>query len=348
MEEVRRLSRARVLDKPATIKDVARVAGVSFATVSRVINNSKPVDEPTRTRVLQAVAELRYMPNTLARGLQTRQTYSLGVMLPEIGTSIMAQIVGGIESYARQRGYTILLMTTSTDPTRELECLSMMRQQQVDGVIWVAAMFTPLHEEWLRHHELRIVALGQDFSAHGLPSLIVDNHRAAYEATRHLLSRGHRKIAMIAGKSQDRSVGLRRLHGFEDALLDAGISLDSSLVTTGSVASQRSGYDAMAQLVEHHPTAVLAASDTLAIGAMQLLLERGLSIPEDISIMGFDDLDVAAHPLMRLSTVAFDFTGIGQEAVRTLIEPLKEKAEAVPGVQSWPHRLVLRDSVRQL
>lgn len=353
-EGVRPMSRARIPDKPATIKDVARVAGVSFSTVSRVVNNSKPVDEPTRERVLQAIEELRYAPNTLARGLQTRQSRCLGVMLPEIGSSGAAQILEGAESCARQAGYTLLLMTTAANTTREVECFSILRQQQIDGVLWAAATYTDAHRDWREHHALPTVVLAQDFSSYGLPSVLVDNYHAAYDATSHLIAHGHRRIAMITGDLNDRAVGLDRLRGFQDALAAHGVPLDPDLVVSGDVsphgrdvASQGSGYEAMARLITHRPTAVLAASDNLAIGAMQCLLEQGLSIPGDVSVMGFDDLDIAAHPMLRLSTVAFDFHELGVLAARTLIDAL-HGVEKIPPVQLYPYRLVLRDTVRRL
>ncbi|MFC3831612.1 MULTISPECIES: LacI family DNA-binding transcriptional regulator [Deinococcus] len=343
------MARVRVAQpsKPATIKDVARVAGVSFSTVSRVVNNSKPVDEPTRLRVLEAIDHLRYVPNTLARGLQTRQSRCLGIMLPEIGSSGAAQIVKGAEDRARQAGFTLLLMTTAADDRREVECLSTMRQQQIDGVIWVAASYTALHDQWLGHHAMPAVVIAQDFSTHGLPSVVVDNERAAFDATRHLIEQGHTRIAMITADLADHAVGQARRRGFELALSAHQLTLDPALVTSGDVSSHDSGYAAMERLLPLAPSAVLAASDILAIGAMQAILERGLSIPGDLSVMGFDDLDIAAHPALRLSTVALDFSELGQIAARTLIHSLSGEG-SVPLVQTLPHRLVLRDTVRHL
>ena len=349
--EVRPTSRVHTPNKPATIKDVARVAGVSFSTVSRVVNNSKPVDEPTRARVLQAIEELRYVPNTLARGLQTRQTRCLGMMIPEIGSSGAAKFLEGAESCVREGGYTMLLMTTDGSTARELKCFSILRQQQIDGLLWVAATFTDAHQEWQHHHTLPTVVLAQDFSAYSLPSVLVDNYHAAYDATEYLISNGHRHIAMITGDLNDQAVGVDRFQGFQDALAAHDIQLDPDLVVSSEherdVASPQSGYQAMARLISHQPTAVLAASDNLAIGAMQFLLEQKLSIPGDVSVMGFDDLDIAAHPLVRLSTVAFNFYELGALAARTLLDALHGE-KAVPPVQLSPYRLVLRDTVRNL
>lgn len=341
------MSSSRGATKPATIKDVARVAGVSFATVSRVVNNSKPVDEPIRSRVLDAIEQLRYVPNSHARTLQTRQSRCLGVMLPEIGSSGAAQALKGAEECARQAGYTILLMTTSSNTAREIECLSIMRQQQIDGVLWVAATYTETHREWWEHHALPTVVIAQDFSVHGLPSVLVDNYHAAGEATGHLLQRGHRRIAMITGNPDDRAVGLDRIRGYQDALKARHLQEDPALIVQADVASQRSGYEAMSRLIAQRPTAVLAASDTLAIGAMQFLLEHGLSIPGDMSVMGFDDLDIAAHPMLRLSTVSFDFYGLGVLAARTLIAALQGAEHLLP-IQTVPYHLVLRDTVRSI
>ncbi|WP_255807780.1 LacI family DNA-binding transcriptional regulator [Deinococcus sp. KNUC1210] len=220
------MSRVRSQDKPATIKDVARVAGVSFSTVSRVVNNSKPVDELTRARVLQAIEELRYVPNTLARGLQTRQTRCLGMMLPEIGSSGAAKLLEGAESCVREAGYTMLLMTTDAATARELECFSILRQQQIDGLLWVAATYTDAHRDWQQHHALPTVVVAQDFSSYSLPSVLVDNYHAAYDAAEYLIANGHRRIAMITGDLNDQAVGVDRYRGFLDALAAHSIALE--------------------------------------------------------------------------------------------------------------------------
>jgi LacI family transcriptional regulator len=335
---------SRPRGKAPTIKDVARLAGVSFATVSRVVNDSKPVNEPTRERVRQAIDALNYVPNSLARGLQTQESRTLGMILPEIGSSGAAQILQGAEDAARAAGFSMMLMNTAAAVRRELESLSMLLERQVDGAIWVAARFTPEHATWLERHALPIVALAQDFHAYGVPSVLVDNHGAAQEATEFILGRGHRRVAMIAADPTDLAVGRDRRLGYEAALRAHGLDVAPELVVDADVSSQESGYAAMARLDRHAPTAVLAASDLLAMGAMRYQLERGRSIPGDVSIMGFDDLDVASHPAMRLTTVAFDFVELGALATRTLIEAI-ERPGATPEARRVPHRLIVRDSV---
>lgn len=330
--------------KAPTIKDVARLAGVSFATVSRVVNDSKPVNEPTRERVLHAIDVLNYVPNSLARGLQTQESRMLGMIMPEIGSSGAAQILQGAEDAARAAGFAMMLMNTAAAVRRELESLSMLLERQVDGAIWVAARFTPDHAIWLERHRVPIVALAQDFHTLGVPSVLVDNHGAAREATEFILGRGHRRVAMIAADPTDLAVGRDRRLGYEAALRVQGLEVDLELVVEADVSSQQSGYDAMARLDRHAPTAVLAASDLLAMGAMRYQLERGRSIPGDVSIMGFDDLDVASHPAMRLTTIAFDFVELGALATRTLIEAI-EHPGATAEARIVPHRLIVRDSV---
>ena len=331
-------------DHGATIKDVARVAGVSFSTVSRVVNQSKPVNEETRLRVLSAIRELNYVPNGLARGLQMRESRTLGVIMPEIGSSGAAQILQGAENVARISGFTMMLMNTAASVQRELASLSILLQRQVDGAIWVAARFSDDHARWLERHRIPLVALAQDFTAHGLASVLVDNHGAARDATELILSRGHRRVAMIAADPDDFAVGRERLRGFRETLAAHGVADDDVAVVHGDVSSQDSGYQAMARLDAHRPTAVLAASDILAMGAMRHLLEHGRSIPGDVSIMGFDDLDVASHPAMRLTTVALDFVELGAVATRTLVASI-ERPDASPERRVVPHRVVVRDTV---
>ncbi len=338
----------RETDRPSgrapTIKDVARLAGVSFATVSRVVNDSKPVDHTTRQRVLHAIETLNYVPNSLARGLQKQESRLLGMVMPEIGSSGAAQILQGAEVAAGSAGFAMILTNTSAGVRRELESLSMLLERQADGVIWVAARFTPDHAAWLQRHRLPIVALAQDFRAYGISSVLVDNHGAAREATEFILAQGHRRIAMIAADPTDLAVGRDRRSGYEAALRSHGLDVEEALVVQGDVSSQQSGYDAMARLDPHAPTAVLAASDLLAMGAMRYSLERNRTIPGDVSIMGFDDLDIASHPALRLSTVAFDFVELGAVATRTLIDVI-EHPTASTTTRVVPHRLVIRDSV---
>lgn len=336
--------RQRPKERVATIKDVARLAGVSFATVSRVVNDSKPVNDATRQRVLGAIRELNYVPNGLARGLQTRESRTLGVILPEIGSSGAAQILHGAEGVARAAGFSVMLMNTAASVERELASLSNLLQRQVDGAIWVAARFTPEHARWIERHGVPLVALAQDFTAHGLPSVLVDNRVAARDATELLLSHGHRRVAMIAADPDDLAVGRDRWLGFRETLAGHGVADDEIAVVHGDVSSQEAGYEAMARLDAHRPTAVLAASDLLAMGAMRYLLEHDRSIPGDVSIMGFDDLDVASHPAMRLTTVALDFVELGARATRTLIDAI-ERPGGGPEANVVPHRVVERDTV---
>lgn len=336
--------RSKSENRPATIKDVARLASVSYSTVSRVVNDSKPVSEPTRQRVLDAVRELNYVPNGMARSLQMRESRTLGVMIPEIGSSGAAQILEGAESVARAAGFAVMLMNTAAGAHRELESFSHLLQRQVDGIVWVAARFTEAHGKWFERHRLPTVVLAQDFIEFGLPSVLVDNEGAARHATEFIIERGHTRIAMISGDPDDRAVGRGRRRGYEAALEEQGIPRTPELVVQADVSSEESGYRAMARLASHEPTAVLAASDILAMGAMRFALEQGWRIPDDLSIMGFDDLDIASHPALRLSTVAFDFVELGSTATRTLLASI-ERPGASPTRHLVPHRVVERDTV---
>ena len=325
-----------------SIADVAARAGVSVATVSRVLNGHTNVRQPTREKVLAAVAVSGYRINELARNLRTAESRLLLTMVPDFGNPFYAAIVRGIDSVARQNGYFMLLCDTGADPLRERSYFDLLRGRRADGAICLdpAAVQKALAEE---ASALPWVACCEFDPAAGVPYVGIDNHAAAGDVVRYLVGRGHRKIALI-NSGHGYLYGRQRFEGYRDALVAAGIEahpawqieLDSLDYTAGEAAARQ-----LAALGADRPTAVFAVSDTLAIGVINGLRGAALSVPEDVAVVGFDDIAVAAHIDPPLTTVAQPMREIGERLVRMILDIL-EGGVTNPASITLPHRLVLR------
>lgn len=327
-----------------SIADVAARAGVSVATVSRVLNGHTNVRQPTREKVLAAVAVSGYRINELARNLRTAESRLLLTMVPDFGNPFYAAIVRGIDSVARQNGYFMLLCDTGADPLRERSYFDLLRGRRADGAICLdpAAVQKALAEE---ASALPWVACCEFDPAAGVPYVGIDNHAAAGDVVRYLVGRGHRKIALI-NSGHGYLYGRQRFEGYRDALVAAGIEahpawqieLDSLDYTAGEGAARQ-----LAALGADRPTAVFAVSDTLAIGVINGLRGAALSVPADVAVVGFDDIAVAAHIDPPLTTVAQPMQELGETAAHLLLKRLREPEAQVAGVL-LPHQLILRRS----
>ncbi len=332
------------LNEDVSIADVADQAGVSVATVSRVLNGHTNVRAPTRERVLAAVAASGYQVNELARNLRTAESRLLLTMVPDFGNPFYAAIVRGIDSVARQNGYFMLLCDTGADPGRERSYFDLLRGRRADGAICLdpAAIQKALVEE---ASALPWVACCEFDPAAGVPYVGIDNHRAAGDAVRHLIERGHRRIALI-NSGRGYLYGRARFEGYRGALHAAGIDADAAWQIDLDSLDYADGEAAARQLMtlgKNRPTAIFAVSDTLAIGAIKGTRGVGLRVPDDVSVIGFDDIAVAAQIDPPLTTVAQPMKELGETAARLLLQRLRDPDADVPGVL-LPHRLILRRS----
>jgi DNA-binding LacI/PurR family transcriptional regulator len=323
-----------------TIYDVARLAGVSTATVSRALNGTGQIAAGTRRTIEAAVEQLGYRPNTIARSLVTKSTQTIALLLPEITNPFYAQLVGGIQKAALAARHTMLLCTTEGDPTREEQYLSLLRSKQVDGAL-VDGLVLPNHRIARVAEGFPIVCLDRDIDSPSVPLVQVDNRRGAYLATQHLLSLGHTRIAHVAGV-RDLRISEQRVAGYRDALAAAGLPADPGLVATGSF-TEEGGYTAMQSLLDSGATAVFAANDLSALGAMHALSASGRRVPGDVSVVGFDDVRLAAFTSPPLTTVRQPAREIGERATRLLLELTKGRTIAQP-VHLLEPQLVVRGS----
>ncbi|ALP62270.1 MULTISPECIES: LacI family DNA-binding transcriptional regulator [Paraburkholderia] len=334
---------ARAASEGLSIAGVAEQAGVSVATVSRVLNGHSNVRPATRDKVLAAVSTSGYRVNELARNLRTAESRLLLTMVPDVGNPFYAEVIRGIDSVARQHGYFMLLCDTGADAGRERSYFDLLRRRRADGAICLdpATVQQALAEE---SNALPWVACCEFDSSVGVPYVGIDNYRAAGDAVRHLLARGHRRIALI--NSDDHYLyAQQRQQGYLDALRDAGIAVDERWRQNVNSLDYEAGASAAALLMTQTdaPTAIFAVSDTLAIGVIAGLRSVGKRVPDDVAVAGFDDISLAAQIDPPLTTIAQPMRELGETAARLLLQRLANPREHVPGVL-LPHRLVVRKS----
>ncbi|KHE72228.1 LacI family DNA-binding transcriptional regulator [Halobacillus sp. BBL2006] len=330
-----------------TIQDVAKAANVSIATVSRVLNNQPGFSEKTKTKVLEAIEELGYQPNAIARGLVNRNSGTIGVLFPSVSGLLSAEVLHGIEARAHEQGYSVIVCNTAADPVKTLKYIQLLSEKRVDGLVFVSEEVT---EEYYKAFERMGVpvslVLTQSYK-YPLPFVKVDDSHAAYTATRHLIESGHEKIGMISGNPNDILAGMGRIEGFKRALLEAGLPYSDSLVEKSSSFTYEDGLKSFPKLMERYPemTAVFSASDEIAVGAIAAAYKLGINIPEDVSIIGYDNLKLSEMSVPPLTTISQPFQRMGEKAIEMVLT-MKEEKTAESCIMA--HELVERDSVKKI
>jgi DNA-binding LacI/PurR family transcriptional regulator len=324
------------------IVDVARVAGVSTATVSRVLNESDyPVRPDTREKVVEAAKRLGFHPNGLARGLLLKRTETVGLIIPDITNPYYPQISRGVEDVAAKHSYTVVFCNTDRDALKSERYVEALLRRRVDGVV-IAGGGTDFEQatNLFSDHNAEVVLIGR----HRLPfpSVQVDNFRAARKAVSHLVGLGHSRIGFITGPLNLTSAR-DRLRGYKAALKSAGIAPDNEIVAEGDY-TEKSGYTGGLRVLDRRgrATGILAANDRIAIGAMAAAADIGLNVPADISVIGFDDITMASFVRPALTTVAIPAYEMGEAAMAMLIKLIQQ--EAHPRVIKLPAELVVRES----
>ncbi|WP_241242798.1 LacI family DNA-binding transcriptional regulator [Paenibacillus whitsoniae] len=331
---------------PPTIKDVAKAANVSVATVSRVLHNLDGYSDKTKQIVMQAVEALGYQPNAIARGLVNKRTQTIGVLFPDVSSSFSSDILHGIEEIAQERGFSVIVCNTAEEGKRTLKYLQVLREKQVDGIVFTSEVLKDEYFQAIKDMRVPVILVNTMSQKHMIPYVKVDDRQAAYQATDYLIQKGHREIAMISGSLKDQIAGYPRLDGYRQALADNGIEYMESRVAIGDFELE-SSRKAMQKLLTEAPpfTAVFAASDEMAIGAMNYAMEQGLKIPEDLSIIGYDDLKFARMVHPPLTTIHQPLTLMGRMASEKLIALIEDKGSQVSS-SIVSHHLVERQTVR--
>lgn len=330
-----------------TIKDVAQKANVSIATVSRVLNNLTGYSDKTKQKVNQAIKELGYQPNAIARGLINKRTQTIGVMFPKVSSAFSSDLLHGIDEFAHDSNYSVVVCNTDNDGKRTMKYLQLLREKQVDGIIFSSEVLSKEYYEVLESMKIPVVLVSSQTDFAKVPYVKVDDYQAVHDAIQYLISKGHRKIAMISGTKGDPIAGTPRVQGYRKALEANGIAFDSSRLVYGDF-SFESGSRAMEALLRKagEVTAVFAASDEMAIGALSAALKHGLNVPEDISIMGYDDLKPAQMVTPPLTTVRQPLYEMGKIASEKLIGMIETGEIAANRIMA--HSIVERQTVRTL
>jgi len=330
----------------ASIKDVAREAGVSIATVSRVLNDVDVVNEETKKKVLDAIDKLGYRPNIVARSLKTQKTSTIGIIIPDISSLFYPEIVRGAEDVANIYSYNIMLCNTDLDSDKEKEYLNVLKEKMVDGVIYMSNSLEDDTIELIKELELPTVLVETTDKEQTFPSVTVDNIGAAYDAVNYLIKKGNKRIAYIGSKKDKVNAASLRYEGYKKALKENGIELDENIVSLSGLKAH-SGYEGMESILKNEkPDAVFCASDELAIGAVNALRDAGIGVPNDIDIVGFDNISAANLFYPKLTTVNQPMYDMGSVGMRMLIK-LINKTEVDEEHFILPHALIERDSCKK-
>jgi len=333
--------------KLVSLQNVAREAGVSLTTASRVLNNSShPVNQSTARRVLKAAERLGYSPNALARALVTQRSGIIGVLVGDNADPYFAMIVHGIHAVVQSRGSMVIVCNTQRNPQTVLGYISLLDSYDADGILFVGGALTePEYSEQIRlacerycRNGGHIVTLSE--YPLSVPRVSIDNVKASYDMTRYLIGLGHEEIAYVRGPENLHTTDLRE-QGFRQAMVEAGLSIRAEFVVGGSFTFE-SGQEAMQALLDlpKRPTAVFAANDLMAIGCVFTALQRGLRIPQDLSVVGMDNIESTQYLTPQLTTMEVPMVEMGRQAASCLFSMIEK--EPFPAVTVLPHSLVIR------
>jgi LacI family transcriptional regulator len=309
-----------------TISDIAKAANVTKATVSYVLNNKPGVSEETREKILQLMKEMNYHPNVVARGLAGKSTEMLGLIIPDISDHFYAQIVRGVENTANLYNFTLNLCTTHAIPKKEREMVDLFTNGRVDGVILMTYFLDLSYINNLKKRRIPFALIDSTLNDESIYNVSVDNFEAGYKATKYLIKLGHKRIAFIHGP-QTAGDSLFRFRGYCQALSDYGILYDESLTSQGDF-KREGGYQAFLTLhrLQPNPTAVFAANDQMAIGVLAAARATGLKVPQDLSVIGCDDIEASSLVEPPLTTIKQPIEEMGKNAAEIIIKLIhKEK-----------------------
>lgn len=329
-----------------TIYDVAREANVSMATVSRVVNGNQNVKPATRKKVMEVIERLEYRPNAVARGLASKKTTTVGVIIPDISNNIYAEAARGIEDIATMYRYNIILANSDQNEDKELNLLDTMLGKQVDGIVMMSDAVTPKLQQSMDHSPVPIVLAGSVDETNKFASVNIDYFQAAKEAVQMLIDNGHKRIAFVSGPLSYTINSRYKLEAYKQALNDAKIEIDERLIIAedGTYDSGLEAFETLNQL-DNPPTAFFAGSDELAIGLIHGAQDHGKRVPEDFEVISFENSKLARMVRPQLTSVVLPLYDIGAVAMRLLTKLMnKENIEDLSVI--IPHRIEKRNSVK--
>jgi DNA-binding LacI/PurR family transcriptional regulator len=341
--------------KSVTLTDIATRSGVAAMTVSRVVNGSGYVSEGTRKRVLEAVEEMKYRPNGLARSLKRQSTNTIGLVLGDLSNPYSTELANAVRESLSFRGFGLFICISEHSADEDITAFESLVDHNIDGLI-VATRSNEegdAHLESIANTNLPIVVVGRDFKHELVDQVSADNFTGGFEATQHLIDLGHRRIAFIGAGYENRS-SLKRLQGYLKALEMHGIEVDERLITgrkesvsdVPGYSTEKIGYEAMRRLlsVPNRPSAIFARNDFTAFGAMSAIKEAGLSVPKNFAVVGFDDTPLAIHMSPRLTTVRQPMRLQGQLAAKMLLNRILQNPDSEREARILDCELIVRES----
>lgn len=323
-----------------TISDIAKIAGVAKSTVSRYLNGGS-VSEATRRKIEHVIKETGYIPNSFAQSLKAKKTSMIGAIVPRLDSFAASQTVTGMDEELRENGYQLLIINTSQNLSREIEALYDLARQKISGIVLFATQITESHLTAIEEIGIPVIFLGQQHE--DVHSIIYDDYTAGYDIGRYILAKGHRDIAYLGVTEKDVAVGVRRKHGFQQALkeqdgasadfYESGFKMSAAVEAASHILDNR----------DRRPTAIVCATDNIALGVMKAAHMRGIRIPEDISVTGFGGYDVTEviHP--GLTTVKYGYAAGGRLAARQVMKLVQE--ESVDTLTVLDYEFIERESV---
>lgn len=308
-----------------TIREVAERAQTSIATVSRVLNNLDGYSEQTKSRVLKAADELGYESNAIARSMIIKKTNTIGVVFPNISSMITYEFLNGIEDVAYKNDFSVIVSYTYSDPERMMKALRTMYEKRVDGVIFTSDAVKEDYLNYLEKMHIPVVFLSTKSEDSKIPYVKVDDFKASYDAVNYLIENGHSNIGLISGNPMDRIAGIPRIEGYKAALVDADLPVRENYLKYGNDFSFNDGKVNFEQMIKSNPeiTAVFAVSDEMASGAITAAHHLDINIPDQISIMGYDNTMISEVAYPSITTLAQPLRKMGSEAVKLLIQIIK-------------------------
>jgi LacI family transcriptional regulator len=332
----------------ATMKEVADQADVSVATVSRVINKTGYVSPDLEERVHTAMRALKYQPSALARSLRRQQTQTIGVLIPQLDHPFFSTLAFSVEKSLFPHEYRTLICSAEEDQDKENAYTEIMLRQRVDGVIMVPTGRSENNLRQLVEKNVPVVLIDRDLPEIEVNKVLVENAQGAYDGMKHLLELGHRNIAVIGAPAYSQAM-LQRIEGVHRALADFGVEDNPELLVTGTLQQFEMGYQTALRFLKQtpRPTAIFALTDVTAIGVMHAAAEMGLHLPQDLSVMGFDDIPLASFSIPTLTTVAQPIAQMGEIATRLLLSHIHHRDTEAESI-SLNTKLVVRQSTAPL
>lgn len=329
-----------------TIYDIAKKANVSISTVSRVFNGNELVSKKTRKKVQKVIEEMNYIPNAIARSLVCQTSKTIGLIVSDISNPFFTDVIDGIDSILSSEGFTAFMCDTRYSPEKENKYICQMLEKRVDGIIIFSAYASDTNLITKTKNIIPLVSVQSTFSE--ADCINTTDDKGAFEAVDYLIKLGHSKIAFLVYEYNNSTIS-DRMKGYLKAHKENRLTVNNEYIITSKFTSN-GGYYMTKELLEKCPevTAIFAYNDVIALGAYMAINEKGMKIPDDISIVGYDDIEVASLTMPKLTTVSQPFYDIGKNAAELLLKRIKENRKSTPQTILLPTKLVIRDSARKI